>query len=245
MAAPWIRIVLGLVTSTDAARAYMSAAPNVLGVVADYRLGPLDAPTWPDLVEATLRRNPHVRLAEILRAPDRLNGLSPEQYVREFLRPAYERIRERLPGVSVVAASPGGERKDVVERFQRMTDAGADDVCDRRAVHAYFEDAGALSAIAGATRRPVVVSETGINNPGQHVRWYADVIPRMRSTFRTDLVFWYVLLESPAFSPGPVSYSQLNSSVISEEPDAAGQPQAASGSGLFPLLAGTALTRRR
>jgi len=245
MGTPWIRITLGLVSDTEAARPYMRAAPNVLGLVADFRPGTIEPAGWPDLVEATLRRYPQVRLAELLKAPDQLNGLSPERYVREFLRPGYERIRARLPGVSVVAASPGGDRRRLVDAFRRMTEAGADDVCDLRGVHVYFEDPGTLSAIAGATRRPIIVGETGVNSPGQHVRWYSDVIPQMRSTLRADLVFWYVLLESPAFAPGPVPYSQLGSSVIAPEPDAAGQAQAASGSALFPLLTGTALTRRR
>ena len=49
---PWIRVTLGLVTDVDAARAYAGAGPALLGLVADHRLGPIDAAGWPDLVEA-------------------------------------------------------------------------------------------------------------------------------------------------------------------------------------------------
>jgi len=48
-------------------------------------------------------------------------------------------------------------------------------------------------------------------------------------------VFWYVLLESAALAGGSVPYSYPGSSVIAPEPDAAGQPKAAAGSGLSPL----------
>lgn len=235
---PWIRLTLGLTTQTDAARAYVGAGPSVLGLVSDFQSGPIDAARWPDLVEATLRRYPQVRRAELLNEPERFNGLSAERYVREYLRPGFERIRERLPGVAVVAAAPVGDRRQGPERFGRLTDAGADDFCDYRAVHVYFDDGGALAAIAGATRRPVLVTETGTSTPGQHVRWYGEVIPRIRATLGAELVFWYVLLESADLAGGAVPYSYPGTSLIAGTPDAAGRPQAAPGSGLYPLLAG-------
>ncbi len=243
LAAPWIRVTLGLVTDVGAARAYLRAAPNVLGLVADYQLGGINAAEWPDLVEATLRRNPGVRRAELLREPQRFNGLSPAQYVRDFLRPGYERIRERVPGVAVVAAAPINDAQGAPDGFRRMTDAGADDFCDYRAVHVNFEDGGAMAAIARATRRPILVTETGTTAPSQHVRWYSDVVPRLRTTLGAELVFWYVLLESP-LAGGPVPYNFVGASVIAADPNAAGQPQGATGSGLYDLLTGTAQTRR-
>ena len=51
-------------------------------------------------------------------------------------------------------------------------------------------------------------------------------------------MFWYVLLESAALAGGQVPYSYPGSSVIAPEPDAAGQPKAAAGSGLYPRLVG-------
>lgn len=236
LAPPWIRVTLGLVTDTGAARAYVRAASNVLGLVSDFRLGPIDPGEWPDLVEATLRRYPEVRRAELLNEPEQFNGLSPERYVREFLRPDYERIRARFPGVAVVAAAPGGDRRKAPDRFRRLTDAGADEFCDHRAVHVYFDDARALGAIAGATRRPILVTETGTSDPGRHVRWATEVVPRIRGALGAEVVFWYVLLESAALAGRPVPYSYPGFSVIAAEPDAAGRPQAAPGSGLYPVL---------
>jgi hypothetical protein len=235
---PWIRVTLGLTTSVDAARAYVGAAPNVLGLVSDFRTGALDPGEWLDLLQATLRRYPQVQRAELLNEPERFNGLSARRYVAEFLRPGYELIRERFPGVQVVAAAPAGDRKTAPARFRRLTDAGADDVCDLRAVHVYFDDESALGGIAGATRRPILVTETGTSTPGQHVRWYTQVVPRIRGALGAELVFWYVLLESADLAGGSVPYSYPGSSVIAAEPDAAGRPKAAAGSGLFPLLTG-------
>lgn len=231
-------MTLGLVTDTGAARPYAGAAPNLLGLVSDFRVGTVEPGEWPDLVEATLRRYPEVRRAELLNEPEIFNGLSPERYVEEFLRPAYARIRARLPGVAVVAAAPAGDRRRAPERFRRMSDAGADDVCDYRAVHVYFDDTRALAAIAGATRRPILVTETGTSDPGQHVRWATEVVPRIRGALGAEVVFWYVLLESAALAGRSVGYSYPGSSVIAADPDAAGQPRAAPGSGLYPLLTG-------
>ncbi len=237
LATPWIRVTLGLVTDVGAAGSYVRLAPNVLGLVSDFQSGVVDARDWLTLLAATLRRYPQVRRAELLNEPERFNGLSPERYVREFLRPGYELIRDRFPGVQVVAAAPVGDRKKAPDRFRRLTDAGADDVCDFRAVHVYFDDDGALGAIAGGTRRPILVTETGTNVAGQHVRWYTEVLPQIRGALGAELVFWYVLLESAALAGGSVPYSYPGSSVIAPDPDAAGQPKAAAGSGLYPLLA--------
>jgi hypothetical protein len=240
---PWIRVTLGLVTDVGAAMPYVRLAPNILGLVSDFQSGGIDQRDWLNLLTGTLRRYPQVHRAELLNEPERFNGLSPERYVREFLRPGFELIRDRFPGVEVVAAAPVGDRRRAPDTFRRMTDAGADDVCDFRAVHVYFDDTAALGAIAGATRRPILVTETGTNAAGQHVRWYAEVLPRIRGALGAELVFWYVLLESAALAGGSVAYSYPGSSVIAPEPDAAGQPKAAAGSGLYPLLVGQRAAR--
>jgi hypothetical protein len=235
---PWIRVTLGLLNDVDAARPYVRAVPNTLGLVSDFRLGAIDAGQWPDLVEATLRRYPQVRRAELLNEPERFNGLSQGRYVREYRRPGWERIRSRFPGVAVVAAAPEGDRKKAPDRFRRLTDAGADEFCDYRAVHVYFDDDRALDTIGGATRRPILVTETGTSNPGQHARWFTEVVPRIRSALAAELVFWYVLLESVDLAGGAVPYSYPGSSVIAPLPDATGQPKASNGSRLYPILLG-------
>jgi hypothetical protein len=233
---PWIRVTLGLTTQVEAARSYVRSAPNVLGLVSDFRTGSVDAAEWPGLVESTLRRYPQVQRAELLNEPETFFGLTAGRYVREFLRPGYELIRDRFPGIRVVAAAPGGDGRRVADQFRRMSDAGADDFCDYRAVHVYFDDDRSLGTVAGATRRPILVTETGSSSPSQHVRWYTDVVPRIRAALGAELTFWYVLLESADLAGGAVPYNYPGTSVIAPVPDRAGRPQAASGSGLYPLL---------
>jgi hypothetical protein len=236
LATPWIRLTLGLVTQTTATRAYVGAAPHLLGLVSDFHLRTVEPATWPGLVEAVLRRYPEVRAAELLNEPEQFFGLSPTRYVQEFLRPGFERIRERFPDVAVLAAAPIGNRRKGLDYFRRMTDAGADRFCDYRAVHVYFDDESVLAAFARATARSIVVTETGIAVPGQHVRWYTEVIPLIREVLGARLVFWYVLLESAALAGGPVPPNYLATSLIAAEPDDAGEPRAAAGSALYPLL---------
>jgi hypothetical protein len=234
---PWIRVTLGLVTETDATRPYAGAAPNLLGLVSDFHLRRVEAEAWPGIVEATLRRYPEVRRAELLNEPEQFYGLSPTSYVRDFLRPGFERIRERFPGVGVVAAAPIGNRRKGLDYFRRMTDAGADRYCDERAVHVYFEDERVLRDYASATGRRIVVTETGIGFPSQHVRWYTEVIPAIRQALRAELVFWYVMREDAALAGGgPIPPNYLDTSLIAPEADTAGQPRPAAGSHLYPLL---------
>ncbi len=227
----WIRITLGL-TSPTIARSYVGAAPDVLGLVGDLAPGPIDARAWPSLLEATLRRYPDIQAAELLNEPESTNGLTATQYVQDFLRPGFELIRDRFPGIAVVAAAPVGDPRKTPDRLRQQTDAGADEFCDFRAVHAYFSEEGALAATAGATGRPILVTETGTRDAGQQVRWFTDVVPRIRLMLGAHLVFWYDLLESANAFPG--------FSVISNVPGPGGQPQPAPGSGLYSLLTGGA-----
>jgi hypothetical protein len=245
LAPPWIRVTLGLVTATDAARPYARLGPQMLGLVSDFQTGPIDPGEWLDRLEATLRRYPQVTRAELLNEPEHFNGLSAARYVGEYLRPGYELIQRRFPWIRVVAAAPVGDRRQAPDQFRRLTDAGADEVCDFRAVHVYFDDQTALGVIARSTARPILVTETGISAPAQHVRWYTDVVPRIRRALGAEQVFWYVLLESADLAGGPVRYSYPGSSLIAAVPDAAGQPQAAPGSGLYPVLARTRARRKR
>src|SRR5262245_30985050 len=233
---PWIRVTLGLVTETTATRPYVDAAPHLLALVSDFHQRTVDPRSWPDIVEATLRRYPETRRAELLNEPAEFYGLAPAVYVRDFLRPGFERIRERFPDVTVVAAAPIGNRRKGLDYFRRMTEAGADRFCDYRGVHVYFEDERTLSAIRDSTERPILVTETGIGTPSQHVRWATEVIPRIREVLEAELVFWYVLRESAALALGPVSPNYHATSLIAVDPDDAGQPQAAAGSRLYPLL---------
>jgi hypothetical protein len=245
LAPPWIRVTLGLVTATGAARPYVRLGPQTLGLVSDFQTRSIEPREWLQALEATLRRYPGISRAELLNEPERFNGIPPARYVQEYLRPGYDLIRRRFPGIRVVAAAPVGDRRQAPDQFRRLTDAGADEVCDYRAVHVYFDDERALRTIAQSTARPILVTETGSSAPGQHVHWYTSVVPRIRGALGAEPVFWYVLLESPDLAGGRVPYSYRGFSVLAAVPDAAGQPQAAPGSGLYPVLARTRALRRR
>ncbi|MCI0528814.1 MAG: hypothetical protein L0Y56_15355, partial [Nitrospira sp.] len=227
--ANWIRVTLGILT--DAAGPYVTATPaNVLGLIADFNLGPINKSDWPDRVETVIRRYPSIQYFEILNEPAVFNGISNRDYVRDYLKPAHDRIRSRFPSIKIVAAAPIGQPSGIGD-FTEMSLAGADDYCDFRAVHIYFQNGlvNPWTSFQRATRKPIMVTETGINQPSQHLNWWNNQIPEMKRVFTTDLVFYYVLLEQPFMGFG----------IITGQLDSNGQVIPTPESGLYNFLRGS------
>lgn len=224
--ANWIRTTLGIISDTGSPYV-ASTQTTVLGLIADFNLGPIDKTTWPDQVEAVIRRYPSIQYFEILNEPAVFNGISNTDYVRDYLQPAHDRIREKFPSVNIVAAAPVGQPSGI-EDFTQMSLAGADDFCDFRAVHIYFDNSltAPWTSFQRTTRKPIMVTETGTNQPGQHLSWWNNQIPEMKRVLTTDFVFYYVLLEQPFRGFG----------IIDGQFDGNGQVVPTSGSELYTFL---------
>jgi len=224
--ANWVRITLGI--TTDVGGPYVAATQaNVLGLIADFNLGPISKSDWPDMVETVIRRYPSIRYFEILNEPAVFNGISNTEYVQDYLKPAHDRIRANFPSVNIVAAAPIGQPSGITD-FAEMSTAGADRYCDFRAVHIYFDNGlvNPWSSFQVATRKPIMVTETGINRPDQHLSWWNNQIPEMKRVFTTDLVFYYVLLEQPFTGFG----------IITGQLDGSGRVVPTPGSELYTFL---------
>jgi hypothetical protein len=193
----WVRTTLGILT--DTAGPYIAAIrANILGLIADFNLGPIDKNAWPDLVETVIQRYPSIQYFQILNEPEHFNGIANTEYVLDYLRPAHDLIRRKFPYVRIVSAAPIGQPGGIRD-FTEMSLAGADQYCDCRAVHIYFEqdDVSPWSAFLKATQKPMMITETGVRRPDQHLNWWQNQIPEMRRVLNTAYVFYYVLLDHP------------------------------------------------
>jgi hypothetical protein len=228
--ANWIRITLGI--TTDVGGPYVAATQaNVLGLIADFNLGPINKSDWPDMVETVIRRYPSIQYFEILNEPASFNGISNTDYVRDYLKPAHDLIREKFPSVNIVAAAPIGQPSGI-EDFTEMSLAGADNYCDFRAVHIYFKNdlTSPWTSFQRATRKPIMITETGSSDPSEHLDMWTNQIPEMKRVLTTDFVFYYVLLEQPPLGFG----------IITDQLDSNGQIIPTPGSELYTFLRNSA-----
>jgi hypothetical protein len=225
--ANWIRTTLGI--SADLAGSYVAAAQtNILGLISDFQMTSIDKGDWPDMVETVIRRYPSIQYFQILNEPKVFFDIDNAEYVRDYLRPAHDRIRTKFPHVKIVSASPIGQPSGIRD-FAAMSAAGADKYCDYRAVHIYFEpDLGSpWSAFRVATEKPIMITETGTRTYTKHLRWWMEQIPEMKRVLKTEYVFYYALLEQPEYT----GYE-----IITAELDSQGNVLPASGSELYNYL---------
>jgi hypothetical protein len=205
-----IRITLGL--GRDLAGIYLRSYPaEYLGLISDFNLGRPSAAAWPSQVREAVGRSGGVSYLQVLNEPDVFHGIGPEVYVNDFLRPAYEIIREMRPDVPIVSAAPANTSGGRIYFFQ-MTEAGADRYCDFRAVHMYSSNPEIFLA---GTERPFIVTETGTRNRANHVSWWKDNMPNISKTLDTDKLYFYVLLDRP----------DDGLSLIAGTPDGSGNPR--------------------
>lgn len=196
----WVRTTLGI--TTDSAGSYITATrANVLGLISDFHLTSIDKNDWPAMVETVIRRYPSIQYFQILNEPEVFFDISNTEYVHDYLRPAHNVIREQFPYVKIVSAAPIGQPSGIRD-FAAMSAAGADQYCDFRAAHIYFEQDifSPWSAFRLATQNPIMITETGIRQHDQHLNWWQNQISEMKRILETDYVFYYVLLDQPVYT---------------------------------------------
>ena len=225
--ANWTRTTLGL--TGDVAGAYASlSGMNVLGLIGDFQLTSIPKSDWTDMVETVIRRYPSIKYFQILNEPEVFYNMSNSEYARDYLRPAHDLIREKFPSLKIVSAAPIGQPSGIMD-FTEMTLAGADNYCDYRAVHIYYEqDLGsAWTAFRLGTDKPIMLTETGENQPEKQLDWWQTQIPEMKRVLKTEYVFYYALLEQPTYT---------GFEMIRAQRDSAGNIVPAPGSELYHYL---------
>jgi len=183
-----VRMTLGL--HRDLAGTYLRGFDaEYVGLVSDYDDPVPDSSAWPDLVRKAVERSPGLFCYEILNEPV---SVTPAVYVERYLKPAYQIIKGINPGYRVSAAAPTGTSGGRLD-FYEMTSAGADDWCDYRAAHVYTDNPEYYLA---GTKRPFLVTETGVQDPARHVAWWADTMAHISAVLETERLYWYALSDS-------------------------------------------------
>ena len=135
--------------------------------------------------------------AQILNEPTYFYGISPIDYVRNFLRPAYLHLKEIDPSTLVVAAAPVSSAEGFLRAIQ-MIETGSENYCDRIAFHIYSKRF--IERLADLTDKPVWITESAVEGPANHLEWFTDVFPKIRNTMpRVEQIYWFDLFD---FNPG-------------------------------------------
>lgn len=133
---------------------------------------------------------------QVLNEPTHSLGIAPEAYVREFLTPSYDALKQRMPELTVVAAAEVGN-SDGVLRLRAMLEAGLEQHCDRVACHIY--DRKVIPLLSGMAGRPVWVTESGVLGPQNHLGWVTGAFDEIRGGIAgVERIFYYQLYDTQA-----------------------------------------------
>ena len=129
---------------------------------------------------------------QVMNEPANFRGISPEDYVRLFLRPVYADMKARRPDLPVVAAASVGGRDGVI-RLERMLRAGLEAYCDIVAVHVY--DERVIELLPQALDHPVWVTESGVLGAANHLDWYQRTLPMLQALPQVERVSYFDLYD--------------------------------------------------
>lgn len=130
---------------------------------------------------------------QVMNEPANFLGISPEDYVRLFLRPVYLDMKARRPDLPIVAAASVGGRDGVV-RLERMLRAGLEAYCDVVAVHVY--DERVIELLPQALDHPIWVTESGVLGAANHLDWYLRTLPTLQALPQVERVFYFDLFDA-------------------------------------------------
>ena len=137
--------------------------------------------------------SPGAFAAQVLNEPTFFKGVAPDVYVRDFLRPGYLHLKEDGPDQLVVAAAPVSSAEGFL-RFQKMLETGAENFCDRIAVHAY--STRFIERLGELTDKPVWVTESGVEGVSRHLDWYTSTFDEIRRAIpQAERLYWFDLFD--------------------------------------------------
>lgn len=136
---------------------------------------------------------PGIFAVQILNEPTHFTGVTPQTYVRQFLAPVYNDLKNEDPQLIVLSAAAVGNA-DGILRTRSMLDAGLENFCDGVAYHIY--DRRWIPSLAGMTTRPVWVTESGVTPPERHLAWITETFDEIRNGIEgVEEIFYFQLFD--------------------------------------------------
>jgi len=133
---------------------------------------------------------------QVLNEPALFLGISPDLYVQELLAPTYEELKRLAPEIAVLAAAEVGN-VDGIRRLRAMQESGVEAYCDRVAYHVYGRNL--LPHLAGLSRKPAWVTESGVLGVENHLAWHRDTLPEIKERIgNVERVYYFTLYERAA-----------------------------------------------
>lgn len=217
----WMRITISFnrfgpdfLAAIPYVRAARALGIGVLGVMSDFAgFDLVQALRQPDLRDEVLRAyvtifggavapassvvtQPGEIALQVLNEPTHFLGIPPEAYVREFLAPVYDDLKDIDPSLTVVSAAEVGG-PDGLLRLRAMIETGLEASCDRVAYHIY--DRGLIPLLAGLSAKPVWVTESGAEGTQNHLGWFTDTFAEIRRTIAgVQQIFYFDLFDFEA-----------------------------------------------
>ncbi|HWR96906.1 MAG TPA: twin-arginine translocation signal domain-containing protein [Candidatus Methanoperedens sp.] len=205
-----VRMTLGL--NNDLAGPYLRAyRAEYVGLLDHFNADIPDPATWTALVRRAVQRAPGLFCYEVLNEP---MSLPPRVYVERYLQPAYEAIKLLNPSYQVAAAAPKGTA-DGRAYFYQMSEAGADRWCDFRAAHLYVDNP---EVYLKGTDRPFLITESGVEDPAQHVSWWSKSMTHISGVLETERLYFYALATTPDTGWSVISSRSQGGRVVVRSP---------------------------
>ncbi len=136
--------------------------------------------------------SPGLFALQVLNEPTNFSGISPRTYVREFLAPVYEELKNQDPQLTVAAAVGNA---DGILRTHSMLEVGVENHCDRLAYHVY--DPRWIPQLADRAARPIWVTESGVAGPERHLSWITQTFDDIRSGIDgVEEIFYFDLFDA-------------------------------------------------
>jgi hypothetical protein len=215
----WIRITIpfdrfgaDFLAAIPYVRAARALGVNALGIIGQFTgFGLVRALSRPDTREEVLRvylsifddfvppaspgvERPGVFAAQVLNEPTNFLGISPRTYVREFLAPVYEYLKNEDPQLTVASAAAAGSAEGLL-RTRSMFEAGVENFSDRIAYHIY--DRRWIPRLAGMALRPIWVTESGVAGQERHLTWITETFDGIRNGIEgVEQIFYFQLYDT-------------------------------------------------
>jgi len=140
---------------------------------------------------------PGIFAAQILNEPTHFTGVTPQTYVREFLAPVFNDLKNEDPQLMVVSAA-AVSNADGLLRTRAMLETGIEQFCDAIAYHIYDTRwIPWLANMSQSSERPVWVTESATTPTERHLEWITETFPAIREGIESvEQIFYFHLFDN-------------------------------------------------